>query len=56
MARSGVRLARRFHECAANNAPAATKTPANVPISNAQTNGIDLRKILRIDCSRRNDR
>ena len=39
-----------FQECAANNATPATKAPANVPINNAQTNGIDFRKILRIDC------
>jgi hypothetical protein len=40
-------------ECAANTASAATTPPASVPISNAQTNGIDLRKACRIDRLRR---
>jgi hypothetical protein len=29
----------------------ATNAPAIVPMSNAQTNGIDFRNIRRIDCS-----
>jgi hypothetical protein len=38
--------------CAANTAKAATNPPARVPISNAQMNGIDLRKARRIECLR----
>jgi len=33
----------------------ATTAPASVPISNAHTNGIDLRNVRRIDCPRRAD-
>jgi hypothetical protein len=53
MARGRLKAA--IQEWAANRAKPATHAPASVPANNAQTNGIDLRKVLRIHCPRRID-